>query len=230
MSGTSRNGNGPAEYIVPGKYDVSSSPVVEQLDNVATELRNSSDRGANSLRDLGEIATHIAKLEYQANHDPITDVYNRRGFFNAVSSIDSGQRTFFSIIDIDYFKKINDTLGHPEGDRILKAVAQSLEESGTGIVCRWGGDEFALLTVVESKEIEEHGEREATVRAAVDIIAAAEAPIEQDEQWSNIPQLGISLGHSGLYMAGSLDLLGMAKEADESMYGVKNSVRKSDLR
>lgn len=92
------------------------------------------------------------QLEAQAATDPLTGLKNRRFFqTHLLASIMSYQQTGqpFSVfmIDIDHFKKINDTYGHPIGDLVLTKLAQLLlsmtEESG--IVARFGGEEFVIL-------------------------------------------------------------------------------------
>jgi diguanylate cyclase (GGDEF)-like protein len=85
--------------------------------------------------------------------DPLTDIANRRGF-NERLEIEWAHairdKTTLSIlmIDIDHFKRYNDTYGHPQGDVLLQAIAaifrQTLERS-TDYAARWGGEEFALL-------------------------------------------------------------------------------------
>ncbi|MGV1098482.1 sensor domain-containing diguanylate cyclase [Thiovibrio sp. JS02] len=92
-------------------------------------------------------------------HDELTGLYNRR-FFNE-RLLDEVERTRryggnFSILicDIDHFKRVNDTYGHPIGDKILAQVASVLQNStrSSDMVCRYGGEEFALLLLNSSKD------------------------------------------------------------------------------
>ena len=86
--------------------------------------------------------------------DELTGLRNRRGFV-AISeqyariAQRQGQRFAVFFIDLDRFKFINDTYGHGEGDRALKAAAAMLEKTfrASDILCRFGGDEFAALAV-----------------------------------------------------------------------------------
>ena len=97
------------------------------------------------------------ELREQANHDPLTGVYNRRYFTEAIRrEVLRSQRYEHSIgflmIDVDRFKMINDTYGHQTGDRVLQEVAQFLRAQvrAAEIVVRYGGDEF-LIVVPELK-------------------------------------------------------------------------------
>jgi len=88
-----------------------------------------------------------AELEYQATHDALTDVLNRRGFFEQARAAIGGGAVLV-VLDLDRFKGINDTYGHAAGDAVLKAMAQSLREEASGsgaLIGRLGGDEFVVL-------------------------------------------------------------------------------------
>ena len=84
--------------------------------------------------------------------DPLTGVYNRMKFGNLMESEISKSRRYktplsLAILDIDFFKKINDTYGHQAGDYVLVTVAELIRSSieSTDIFARWGGEEFMLL-------------------------------------------------------------------------------------
>ena len=91
--------------------------------------------------------------EYLGEMDPLTDVMGRRMFLHHCEMIQTGSRKdgpekgWFLFLDVDWFKKINDTLGHMIGDKTLQMVAQNLEHTfgKYGAVGRVGGDEFAVM-------------------------------------------------------------------------------------
>ena len=87
-----------------------------------------------------------------ATTDPLTGLGNRRRFEERVEGeLRRGRRLSVCLLDLDGLKKLNDTLGHPEGDRAIKAVAERLDAGGEAF--RIGGDEFAVLLVgVEAEE------------------------------------------------------------------------------
>lgn len=105
-------------------------------------------------------STTVNKLEIElrqrAERDHLTGLYNRRKMKHILkSTIASGQRDNIAIamLDIDYFKSVNDTLGHDAGDEVLKLFAAILKTSKKGrdnfSVCRWGGEEFLALYTYE---------------------------------------------------------------------------------
>ncbi|TDV61310.1 diguanylate cyclase (GGDEF)-like protein [Pseudomonas sp. LP_7_YM] len=93
-----------------------------------------------------------AQLDYQAHHDPLTGLPNRTLFENRLQaalahSTESQSVGAVLFLDLDRFKHINDSLGHPVGDLLLKGIAQRLKENLRDIdtVARLGGDEFIIL-------------------------------------------------------------------------------------
>ncbi|MGQ0700883.1 MAG: diguanylate cyclase domain-containing protein [Panacagrimonas sp.] len=99
-----------------------------------------------------QFASHIV-LRSQALTDPLTGLSNRRGLFLGLESTlqaasHHGHTVGIAMIDLDRFKPINDKLGHPAGDAMLRQVAQALRSvarRATDVVARQGGDEFAVI-------------------------------------------------------------------------------------
>ncbi|MFC1523271.1 diguanylate cyclase [Thermodesulfobacteriota bacterium] len=100
-----------------------------------------------------EMIEYVKKIKDFSNKDFLTGLYNRRFFF------DSGRKIYadakrtkttatIALVDIDFFKKINDTYGHDAGDVILKNLSQTLQNRfrETDIVARFGGEEFCILS------------------------------------------------------------------------------------
>lgn len=92
------------------------------------------------------------QLQEQAIRDPLTGVFNRRYFAEALDSETARairEESPFSLIvlDVDFFKKVNDTYGHKCGDIVLQSLAKFLQENTrrSDIVCRFGGEEFVIL-------------------------------------------------------------------------------------
>jgi two-component system cell cycle response regulator len=110
---------------------------------VSAQLRHLRDREVmrwaraqrSSLRDL-------------ANTDPLTGLANRRAIQGALEfALSAGNGVTLVLVDLDHFKRINDTFGHPAGDLVLRRVARSLHGAAPleGIAARWGGEEFAII-------------------------------------------------------------------------------------
>lgn len=101
----------------------------------------------------------IRKTKEDATKDHLTGLYNRRYFFDAGDKLfSSSKRNQISlvcaILDIDFFKKVNDTHGHDVGDLVIRHVATLLTEStrNTDIVARLGGEEFCMLLVNSNRD------------------------------------------------------------------------------
>ncbi|KMQ50127.1 diguanylate cyclase [Chitinispirillum alkaliphilum] len=95
----------------------------------------------------------LEKTKALATHDGLTGLYNHRQFQSTLTDFTLRSTRYndpvvLVLCDIDYFKKINDTYGHPFGDTVLKGIAAKLESSireGVDIAARYGGEEFALI-------------------------------------------------------------------------------------
>lgn len=104
----------------------------ELLESVAHALRSTSAR--------------LDELKGLALTDPLTGLLNRRGFVEQLEQLPTGAGTL-ALLDGDRFKQVNDRLGHAEGDRVLRALADRLRDRlrKQDMAARWGGDEFVIL-------------------------------------------------------------------------------------
>lgn len=104
----------------------------ELLESVAHALRSTNER--------------LDELKGLALTDPLTGLLNRRGFAETLEQVPSAQGTL-ALLDGDRFKQVNDRLGHVEGDRLLRTIAERVKaRTRTGdVVARWGGDEFVVF-------------------------------------------------------------------------------------
>lgn len=124
-----------------------STHLTIRAQQMALELQNEELIKKNTL-----IMEQSKELEVLASKDPLTGLSNRRDFFRKARDEEkrsSRTNRHFSLIvmDIDHFKKVNDTYGHDCGDAVLKGVARGLEQTlrVQDVVARWGGEEFACL-------------------------------------------------------------------------------------
>ena len=115
-----------------------STDEIEPLELLATEAGYCLD-----------LAATVAELRYRATRDPLTELENHSAFHEALRSRVDRRRDPFvvAMIDLDGFKRVNDTAGHLEGDRVLKDVAAAMVEAlrAEDRVYRIGGDEFAAI-------------------------------------------------------------------------------------
>ncbi len=120
----------------------------------------------------------IKSLDFLASRDTLTGIYNRRKFFElgtTLFNLNKDGNLFAVMIDIDNFKKINDTYGHEVGDKVIKAVANTISENilDSAIFGRIGGEEFVILCsnledCSVAKRVEDCREKIENVRLLVD--------------------------------------------------------------
>ena len=153
---------------------------------------------------LGEIAAR----------DPLTKAYNRRSLYEIINSeINTKENLIFGlvILDIDDFKKVNDTYGHLAGDKVLVRVAEIMRENlreGDNF-CRWGGEEFMIQI---------HGSEEECFVAAERIRSNICKQVfdEEERQFSITVTMGITVYKPGL------KIRTLVEGADQKMYYGKN--------
>ncbi|CAN0026280.1 unnamed protein product, partial [Phaeothamnion confervicola] len=106
-----------------------------------------------TFEDITERLHAEEKIKHLAHYDALTDLPNRVSFYERIGSVLSHLRRSESVavlsLDLDHFKNVNDTLGHPVGDRLLQAAAERMRSCVRveDIVARLGGDEFAVAQV-----------------------------------------------------------------------------------
>ena len=133
-------------FEIPGDAPINLATILQQGNDAMVEL------SMKSRRQVQEIQQTAAELHKQASHDALTGVHNRGWFLEYFPRAFCAARRMgdclsLVMLDLDHFKQINDTQGHPIGDRVLRAVAQVARE-GAGsedLIARFGGEEFILL-------------------------------------------------------------------------------------
>jgi diguanylate cyclase (GGDEF)-like protein len=168
------------------------------------------------VRDVERRRTLEDQLTYQAFHDPLTGISNRRRFVDsvvdAVASRREPGRITVMFVDLDDFKMVNDSLGHAAGDELLRVVADRIRASvrATDLVGRLGGDEFGVLL--------EGGSDLDRARAVADrLLDDIRSPVSIAGLSVNVSgSIGIAVDHSLSTTAD--DLL---RDADIAMYRAK---------
>lgn len=123
-------------------------------------IRHAYIRLEDAEKRMAEQQDRITKLEQQVTLDELTGLLNRRGFFDAfMKEMDRTARGYSAgglliLVDLDNFKLINDTYGHPAGDAALRLVGKTLGGSSRAMdaCARLGGDEFVLLLANTERE------------------------------------------------------------------------------
>ena len=151
--------SGPAEGVVLQRRDGAVVVIHER----AAPIRDREGRAIGIvlvLRDITHERALAARLEYQATHDSLTGLTNRREFETRLGAAIEDHRTrgteyALLYLDLDQFKVINDTCGHVAGDGLIRKIAWLIDDQlrSNGVLARLGGDEFgALLSNIRSDD------------------------------------------------------------------------------
>jgi diguanylate cyclase (GGDEF)-like protein len=188
---------------------------------IAVSHRPMADGGWLSIHDdITEKYRNEQRIAYMAKHDALTDLPNRLLMREQLESLSARARrgdTFAILyLDLDHFKQINDTHGHPTGDELLKAVAARLKNCVREIdmVARLGGDEFAIIQTLIG------GQAEATILANRVVKALASPFVLDGLQVSSGTTIGIALSPGD-----GTDPDELIKKADLALYRAKSEGR-----
>ena len=221
--GTSFSGVAPETYLT---LNVKEAKEVQELGDgrVVAIARHMMANGGwlTTHEDITDRARNEERIAYLAQHDLLTGLANRALFAEKLE--DAAKRlhrhgTVFTVLmlDLDKFKSVNDTLGHPAGDQLLVEVARRLESSlrATDVVARLGGDEFAII------QENEKNQGEGAIALARKIIALIEQPFDLN---GNRVSVGTSIGIAFAPEHGD-DAEALLKKADMALYAAKSGGR-----
>jgi diguanylate cyclase (GGDEF)-like protein len=198
---------------------------IRELDDLAVSFNQMAEQladakaAARSYQELLEskVKLRTRELRHLAEHDPLTDLPNRRQLFahlKAAVARAAGGGSYVGVffVDLDNFKNINDSLGHAFGDRVLSAIAARLlrTTNTAGFAARLGGDEFTIVCDgIKSVE--------AVDLLGQDLVRAFQAPIEVDGRHLMI---SISVGAS-MYPNHGSDAEALLRAADAALFHAK---------
>ena len=175
---------------------------------------------------LERLQTRIAEVEAKATTDQLTDLLNRLACLQVLTTeIERANRydrqLAVALIDIDHFKRVNDTHGHAAGDEVLRQVAGLLRSNIRAVdaVGRYGGEEFLIVmpeTDINGAIASAENIRRAVGRGAVKVVLPT-GTIETN--------VTISIGVAGRFGSESLDVDRLLREADGALYGAKATGR-----
>ncbi len=164
-----------------------------------------------------EISRQNQELERLATEDPLTGCWNRRSFFASFESAwttpeKSGLALSCVMIDIDFFKSVNDRFGHSTGDEVLRVVAATLKQTARSedFVCRYGGEEFCI--VMRDTDLAAAAQNAERLRQAIAAI--------QHSKLSVTASLGVSCRSLGAHSPQEL-----LDQADKCLYVAKQTGR-----
>lgn len=190
---------------------------ITRLTSVMLErIQCAETRLAAARREADELRTELDEARGNARTDALTELPNRRAFDEALAALPPGERRVIAICDVDHFKSVNDAFGHAVGDRVLRAVAQTLAAELGCLVARWGGEEFAVLF--------DHGD-EPLAAAAIDHAreALGARRMRVRETGETVGTLSFSAGITVL--AAADDREAALERADRALYRAKQAGR-----
>jgi len=191
-------------------------------------FRSDMQRLTHSLEDQVKVRTRELqkakdKAEKEATIDSLTQIPNRHSFYNRAKALlqqadHAGEPLCFLMLDIDFFKVINDTYGHPQGDQVLVACARTIENTirEKDLLGRLGGEEFAV--VLPNTSLEEA--RVIAERIRVMIAELSFYTSQRTQSFHTTISIGISCAAETIY---AYELL--YKHADLALYEAKQSSR-----
>ena len=182
------------------------------------ERTNTVEQQLTAARDeTRQLRAKLAQVGEEARCDPLTGLPNRRAFEERLAELERSKATLsLAICDIDHFKRVNDTYGHAVGDRVIRAVAQTLQDNCAGnMVARIGGEEFVIL--FPGLEPEAAGR---ILDEARDILGARYFKLRETDQ-----PLGKVTFSAGVARGRHPDGTSALQRADALLYAAKNGGR-----
>jgi diguanylate cyclase len=183
-----------------------------------------AQRARRTERELRRVRAELSSERHAARHDHLTGLPNRRWFYGAGAAlIGATERRPLAavLVDLDDFKRINDTFGHRAGDEVLVTVAHRLAAvTGVGLVARLGGDEFvALLDLPPGCADRPAGNRDRLNETAGRITEVLSAPVPVPGGWNVAVRASIGV----VVVAPGSDLDEVLDRADAAMYRAKTA-------
>ena len=175
------------------------------------------------VRDIRDRHAAQARIHHLAHHDPLTGLPNRTSFIERIEAQmalaeAAGHGLALLFIDLDHFKRVNDSLGHLAGDTLLRTTAARIVGTlrATDVVARFGGDEFMVLLDAQAGDV-----RRQAAEVANKLLHAVAAPVVAEGRPITVtPSIGIALFPEDGQSADEL-----VKHADSAMYEAKSRGR-----
>lgn len=171
------------------------------------------------LLSLVILSNWLIRLSYRVSYDPVLNIYTREFCNNIIhghANIRMGNTFSIAMIDIDYFKMINDTYGHETGDRVLHTIAQLVRSYAVprGITCRYGGEELAIFFPQTNPD------RAIAIAGRIHrAIGRASIPVAKNKREKLTLSIGVATNREGE------SILHTLKRADSALYRAKNEGR-----
>ncbi len=211
------------QKLDPAKLNALIGNMTGDTDKMRSSMKNLKDELATSKQEVEKLHQELESARGEALTDPLTGIFNRRGFEKAAKESFENQEILdkgmcLLMMDIDHFKKVNDTYGHLFGDKVITAIASALKSKvkGQDAAGRLGGEEFAVLlpeTKLEGAKVVAEN-----IRKSIE-----SGKIRRHNDQEPIGGITISIGISEY--ASGVGLIEMLDQADKALYISKESGR-----
>ncbi|MET0987806.1 MAG: EAL domain-containing protein, partial [Steroidobacteraceae bacterium] len=219
---TRRVAQGEVDVLVPrgGLREVDGLALA--FNSMATQLAQArASVQAYQAQLEARVDERTRQLQHLAEHDPLTELPNRRQLLAHVEGVLRAARAHSArvallFIDLDNFKTLNDSLGHDFGDTLLQAVSQRLIQAvGSGFCARWGGDEFTVV-------LDGIANPEEARRRAFEVVAAFDRPLTVG---ARDVAISVSVGTS-VFPDHASEAEGLLRAADAALFRAKELGRR----
>ncbi|WP_304350698.1 sensor domain-containing diguanylate cyclase [Comamonas testosteroni] len=204
----------PLRLLSEDAKDISNPEIANKIQNIKSWYVEAHDLKKAMLIGLSLLNENIEKLQDDVKTDPLTKLGNRRSLEAALQNLEASSQ-FFSVvsIDIDHFKKVNDTFGHDVGDIVLRDLAKQMRlvSRADDLPCRIGGEEFLIVLPRASEN------------TAAQVAERLRKQVEETV-FEGVGHITISLGVAS-WPNSSSDIPTVIKYADEMLYKAKREGR-----
>jgi diguanylate cyclase len=202
--------------------------LVKELSNATTRSSTLEANFVKTTEELDQIRDSLKLAEQHSNTDALTGLANRRSLeafvrTAQIAAMETGNALSILMIDIDHFKKFNDSFGHQVGDQVLRLVAKVLQESvrECDLAARYGGEE--LMAVLPEASLDTCADVAERIRRRI-----SEARLTRRATGEEISSVTVSIGVAQFRLAESAEA--MIERCDRALYHAKRSGRNCTVR
>ena len=190
----------------------------DTINNTKDQHQTLSDKLSATQQEISQLRNKLASSRQEALVDSLTGLLNRRGCDEKLQALSFTETHSSLVIDIDHFKKINDTFGHFVGDKVIQRIAKTIEShiSKKDLAVRFGGEEF--LVVLPNQSSSEAKQMAEKIRLSI-----TKMKLIQRETNTCLPPISVSIGIA--QNSNTPDWTSLFKQADTALYQAKNSGR-----
>lgn len=202
----------------PTQYRLALADLVQSYGRLMRESRRLIARSDRTERELNLLNARLQQLsdelDHKARHDNLTGALNRGAVFDRAHHFLKNAALSLIVLDIDFFKRINDDFGHPTGDAVIRELVNRLRKSlnGKGEIGRVGGEEFTILL------------REVSLAEAVTLAEKVRAAIAE-EMFICLPSRAVTASFGVSWSAMGSDFEDAYARADAALYKAKHGGR-----